>query len=330
MAALGHTVDSGSGASGDYVSLNALEAAQGQDLTDGGGDTYTATCTTTGDNAADTTAMEFYGWVTGAANYILVEAASTDRASASGWDTNKYRIEVTDPATDAVIRLGEEYVQFDGVQLRVIYSALERDVIKISSISALNAIKFSNCYIRGDLNVASNSNGINSTDGNLNLTVWNTIFTDFDGKAIILLGNEIIIYNSIIYNCNSVGLYMRGVSNWTVKNTVVFETSDDFYDDTTGSIIIDYCASDDNDGTNNVAESGGGAAWPDDFEGAASGDFRLKSGSNLVGGGTDDPGSGLYSDDIEGTARGSPWDVGAFEYVAPGGGGIVVLRRRRM
>ena len=57
MAALGHTVDSGSGASGDYASLSALDAAQQQDLTDGGGDTYTATCITTGDNAADTTAV---------------------------------------------------------------------------------------------------------------------------------------------------------------------------------------------------------------------------------------------------------------------------------
>jgi hypothetical protein len=39
-----------------------------------------------------------------------------------------------------------------------------------------------------------------------------------------------------------------------------------------------------------------------------------------VGTGTDDPGAGLYSDDITGTARTSVWDIGADEYVAAAGG----------
>jgi hypothetical protein len=38
-----------------------------------------------------------------------------------------------------------------------------------------------------------------------------------------------------------------------------------------------------------------------------------------VGEGTDNPGSGLYSDDIIGTARSSPWDIGAFEYTSGAG-----------
>ena len=93
--------------------------------------------------------------------------------------------------------------------------------------------------------------------------------------------------------------------------------SDDFYC-TVNLGTIDYCASDDNDGTHNVAEgTTGGAAWPNIFTDAANGDFTLKVGVALIGAGGK-AGSSLFSTDIEGTTRGTFWDVGAFEYVAAG------------
>jgi hypothetical protein len=116
-------------------------------------------------------------------------------------------------------------------------------------------------------------------------------------------------------NSNSYGMYLYGntkISNTIIygsyygarriggiheaRNCAVFNNVNDFHGTWR---IIDYCASDDNDGTNNVAESGGGAAWPLDFEDAANGDFTLLTGSNLKNAGT--PIRGLTLD-IEGDA----------------------------
>ena len=61
--------------------------------------------------------------------------------------------------------------------------------------------------------------------------------------------------------------------------------------------------------------------WDAAFTDYSNGDFSVKNDSSvLYGAGTDNPGAGLYSDDIIDTARSSTWDIGAFEYVAAGGG----------
>ncbi len=320
MAALGHTVDSGSGASGNYVSLNALEAAQEQDLTDGGGDTYTATCTTTGDNAADTPVVLISGWTTGAANYISIEAASTDRAVAAGLDTNKYRLAPNSGAASVGIDCREEYVRFDGLQ--IIVEDFSTSIGVYARLIGTSEIRVSGCRIEsGGVNTTY---GININDTDTTAYIWNNIVYKLNIGIYVKASAAAYVYNNTVYG-NSLGIARQGGTVDAVNN-VSFKNGTDL----SGTYnLIDYNASDDNTGTNNVAESGGGVEWPDDFVDAAAGDFTLKSGSNLVGGGTDNPGSGLYSDDIEGTERSSPWDVGAFEFVAAGGG-IVVLRRRRM
>ncbi len=328
MAALGHTVDSGSGASGDYVSLNALGAAQEQDLTDGGGDTYTATCTTTGDNAADTTAVDFDGWTTGIANYILIEAASTDRAEAASYNANKYRMEVSG-ATALIIR--EDYVRVDGLQIQLTASSVSsiRGIV-LTGQGASNDIRISNSRIKGVLSGTSvDCYGIYSGSTNVNLISWNIIVYGFvnganNANGVYVRNASFAIYNSILYG-NNVGVRIRDNAG-TVKNTASFTNTDDFLDSVGGS-TIDYCASDDGDGDHPVTP----ANWADVFENAAGGDFRLKAtDTDLHDKGTDDPsGSGYGDPDIDETARVSLWDIGAFEYVAPAGG-IVVLRRRRM
>ncbi len=307
MAALGHTVDPGSGASGDYASLDALIVAQAQDLTDGGGDTYTATCTTTGDKAADTTLCTINGWTTGAANYILIEAASTDRASASGWDTNKYRIENTDNES---IWIYENFVRIDGLQIGILYSSTANEyVLQIgATITAVNDIRISNVYLR----TAANQRGFRINDADAIVKIWNTIFAIGGGYYGLTINSTTVdIYNCVIYGASAGGGagINRTAGTVTVINSAVFNNADDF----NGTITEDYCASDDGDGNNPVTP----ANWADVFENAAVGDFRLKStDTDLHDSGTDNPGSGLYSDDIEGTTRVSTWDIGAFEFVA--------------
>ena len=97
----------------------------------------------------------------------------------------------------------------------------------------------------------------------------------------------------------------------TATNCVAGNCTDDF----NGTITIANCCSDDGDGANPQGPLG--ADWDNEFTDKDNGAFSLLVGGNCVGNGTDDPGSGLYSDDIIGTVRTSTWDIGAFEYGAP-------------
>lgn len=54
------------------------------------------------------------------------------------------------------------------------------------------------------------------------------------------------------------------------------------------------------------------------FVNAAGGDYHLaENDGGAKGFGTADPGSGLFSDDCDGQARGATWDIGFDQYVAP-------------
>ncbi len=316
MAALQEYVDPDATGAGNgnsptdaYTALTTWESTEQQDLTDGGGDTMTCTCLASS-GTADTTIIGINGWTTGAANYVLVEAASGDEAVASGWDAARYRLEITDSFG---IQIADDYVRLKGLQIYIKYvAANNKYCVQYVSIGVANDLRIEKCRLRGF--GSQNYGGIYTADADAKVTVWNTIIHDASTYGIYFDGSTLDVYNSVVYGDNSQMGINRVAGTVTVINTAVLNTTNDF----NGTMTIDHCASDDNDGTNNVAESGGGAAWPDDFVDAANGDFTLKSGSGLVGGGIDDPGSGLYSDDINGDARTSPWDVGADEYIAAG------------
>jgi len=167
--------------------------------------------------------------------------------------------------------------------------------------------------------------GIAWADAGSTVTIYNTVVSGFisasspadtDFYGCFLYSGTCYLYNCTLYG-NSVGIEagpFAGV-DVTVTNIISGNANDDFVC-TLGTITIDYCASDDGDGTNPVAPSGGN--WANEFVNAAGGNFALKAGGNCVNGGTDNPGSGLYLDDIIGTTRVTPWDIGAFEIAGVG------------
>ncbi len=321
MAALGHTVDSGSGASGDYASLNALEAAQEQDLTDGGGDTYTSTCTTTGDNAADTTAVAFSGWTTGVANYISIEAAPGDVAVKTGVDTSRYRLTNTTAGTPSLLVTVNH--------LRVVGLQIQHDS---SATTGSNCIRWTGGAGVFHVNACRITNGrfglrYERTSSAV-LSIFDTIIHDQNqsgGLVNISSGGIVNCFNSVIYNGGPEGFRMVA-GTATVTNCAVFLNTNDFQIDA-GTTTIDFCASDDGDGTNSTGPSG--ADWDNEFVDPANGDFTLIASANLDGGGVDDPGSGLYSTDMEGDSYVSTWPIGVDQIVAAGGVNSVPLLRHR-
>jgi len=139
--------------------------------------------------------------------------------------------------------------------------------------------------------------------------VINEIFAWGDGVTLY-------VYNNTVSDCYR-GIAFGSGSVLTVKNSTVFNNTDDFY----GTMTIDYCASDDVDGNHAVdLNENAGDEWTDNFVDYANGDFHLKSTApDLIDAGTDlSSDSDLsFSDDIDGDSRPSPyWDIGADEYPA--------------
>lgn len=286
------------------------------------------------DGSPDTAAVDADGFLTSSDYYLKIVTASSNRASASGLDTSKYILQVSNAhALDFHVNYG----WVDGLQIsNPAGSAGGQSCLYTSGQAAGNFLRYSNLYLVGRDDDTNYSAGIRFGDADTVAKVWNCIIQGCTGHssaaAMLLYGTTIDVYNCLSYNCYD-GFKTYDNGTISLYNCVSFASDGEDFEGNEYTATIDHCASDDGVGTNDVAESGGGAAWPNDFEGAATGDFRLKSGSNLIGACSDASG-GLFTDDIEGTVRGASWDVGPFEYVAAGGGGSIVpilqqMRRRR-
>lgn len=311
-----------------YLSLQACETGETTDLATAGNwlHIYCRSSAGTADTAVCTIGG---GWGLSSTSYILVEAASTDRASISGWSDTKYRLM---GGNGPVLTLAADYVRIDGLQIQMTTSDahLESAVTISGQTSGANDIRISNCRIRASGNASYRTPCIRCVDADAVVYVWNTICegmsaADNAGNAGIYVDNTagMKITNCIVYGA---GTGSRGINciagTVSVWNTAVLNHADDFVN--SGTLNLVTCASDDNDDGAAVAEDGGGADWTGDFVDGSAGDWTLLSGSGLVGTGTVDPTElGLGETDIAGTTRGVAWDVGPFEYVAAGGGAVV-------
>jgi len=273
-------------------------------------------------SAPDTTAVNIHYFITDATHYLRIYTDAANRAKASAWDTGRYILSVPNAVAMTIdwFSAGGDHVRVDGLQMTVpTVTASYQDVLVIQNVATESDIRLSNLRLKGAANDTYIQNGISGGGAQIAATIWNCIGTGFSPgydsthTPFGLSGSTINYYNCLSYG-NRVGFRAyTGIANF--YDCVSFNNSDDF-DVASATETVDYCASDDNDGTNNVAEgTTGGAAWPNIFTDAANGDFTLKAGVALIGAGGM-AGSSIFSDDIDGTARGAAWDVGPHEYVA--------------
>lgn len=296
---------------GDYTSLSAWESGEQADIV-AADEIATAECY----SMQDTADFSISAWTTDAARYIRIYTPASERHDGK-FDTSKYYLDVDFGAGGGTaLYMWESYVKIDGIQIRV-KASTNANCMAISNLTSPNRFEISNCIITSHASSTVAVSGLNCNATNLDTVyIWNCVVYDMtygSGGMGIGLGNgsNLYVYNCSVYNCYR--NIRRFSGTVTVKNTVSFGSSYDFV----GTMTIDYCASDDGDGTNAVTPSD----WSTVFEDYTAGDFHLKStDTDLIGAGTDDPGSGLYSDDIDGEARTSTWDIGADEYIAAGGG----------
>lgn len=234
--------------------------------------------------------------------------------STAKWSTSEYRIRASGTQQTFCTHSSTVYdVTLLNLQIEHNGSSTTNNTA-VACTSTSRTLKVGNCFVK--MSGASTSQEIavqmNASGGTL--VAWNTIAqgvgtisTNSAARAFSLGSGSMSCYNCVAHNFQN-GFYG---TNMVIKNSAVFDTADDFF----GTQTIDYCASDDGNGTNAQTS----VTWANEFEDHANGDFRLKAGTTkLKDTGVSDPGSGLYSTDIAGTTRTGLWDIGAFEWVPTG------------
>lgn len=294
-----------------YTSLAAAEAAEQQDLTAGDGNMMHFYCKSSS-GGDDTTAVIFGGWTTDAIDYIIVHEDGTDGGDGAcddvngQWDASKYLIDVSD---NCIVTY--ENLRIIGLQLDTDAGAKSFFTENYDEGAAL-ALHMSYCVCKG---TAAISGVYLSGNAGSQMDVYNNVIYSSadDGSGLLCAIGTMNCYNNTVRGFWK-GMYQTG-GTMVVKNCAVFLNNDDF----SGTIDIDNCASDDGDG-DNPQTLDNTDNYANEFTDSPNGDFTIvDAGSVCDETGLDNPGSGLYSDDIAGTARSSTWDIGAFELAGAAG-----------
>jgi len=251
---------------------------------------------------------------------IIIRAIG-DARHAGVWDdgaSSPHRLVAANAAL-AILRISVSSVTVDGMQIYNTEAVDSSNNCLYAGGAAYTGLRFSNLIL-----VSENAEGIRLNNPGIQVKLWNIVIYCPDGG-----GQEGLWIDAVstceFYNSTIEGFY-EGVAidavatSCSLKNNVIFNNTDDIFDGV--GVTIDYNASDDGDGTNPQDFTAEATDWNKVFTDYANNDYSLKDYTTspcCVGKGTDNPGSGLYSDDIKGETRTSIWDIGAFEYPAEGG-----------
>ena len=302
MATITRTVKS---SGGDYSSLSAWEAGRQGNLVTAG-NIERAECYT----MTDTTGFEIDGWTVDSSNYPFIEGASGQT----------YNLSVTDAVC---IFVYETALKINKISIGNVSPTSGRDILRIMSgyVDAGSYFEFSRMVFIGNNHASHTQSLISINDSDSNVTVFNCLFRNLR----VLTNNYAINVNaSTTCNCynntivgGEVGI-IRGGGNVIAKNNLLYtQTYPCFGTFATGT---DYNVTDHPEMHYTV--TGGGNTHDDvsqtfTFVDSGNGDYHLASNdAGAIGLGVTDPGSGLFSDDIDGQTRSAPWDCGADEEVS--------------
>ncbi|MBD3262326.1 MAG: hypothetical protein GF334_11795 [Candidatus Altiarchaeales archaeon] len=313
------TTNGTSGSTRAYASLNeAATALNDQNYAD---DVEVLCC----GSSSDVNSVSCQNWTSSSSYTATIKAntsASTGRHPGY-WSTSHYRLHVPSSAGSTALDInanGKVWV-VENIQIRL-------DDFRMTFLmdgSPATGSAWRNLIVIQDASATSGSgNHVSRIEGSsTDAVVENCVVVNIgaqEGKSLISCwpdAGNIVIANSLFRNIAS-GSSNRGVTKGTgnvkVVNSAVFNTNNDFFSTNSPSIDVDYCASDDGDGSNPISILN----WGDQFLNAdyvSDVDFRLSETSDLL-----DAGIGPASDsdvptlDILGNTRsGLAANVGPFE-----------------
>lgn len=305
---------------GDYTSLAAAIAGEDKNLV-----SLDRQLTIECYAKQDTSAVYFTrtAWTTDATRYILVTCPSTERHSGI-YSTSKYRLEVSNNTPfriDHGVFITVEWLQIHlvtGTDMRVVYFG--------GATASASNITLRNCIVRSYGGAQYNAGIHASYTGNSssNIYVYNNLVYGGDtvnnvhnyGLQSDIVGNYYFFNNTIISRYG----VKRNNGTFILKNNL-FQVVESTGTGTMGAgtnynrtnlSSLGYTVTgggNTSDATSQTFTFVDSSATPPDFH-LASNDAGAK---NL---GVSDPGSGLFSNDIDGQTRYGSWDVGADEIIS--------------
>lgn len=309
MAEIVKIIDPDMGIGYDYDSLFDWEAGQQQDLTDGGGDIAVAKCRCTG-GTVDSTIVAISGWTTNSSCYIKIWTDPSESYRHTGIfpSGNKYRISVS-LSNQVGINVDNRFVRIDGIALTAGVTGLWAVGIgNYTSFNDLSDFRVSNCVIqRTGSSTYSSGLEFKLNDVDAAARAWNNIIYDFSGSTpanhravhIDAGSSSATLY---CYNCTAVDC-STGYSNGIGADVNFIATNCGSSGATTGF-------------TSYITQTTCSSSTPS-FVNSGADDFHLSPGDTIwQDQGTSNPGSGLFSDDIDGQTRTGSWDIGADEYLS--------------
>lgn len=316
------TTNALSGANCAYRSLSIWEAARQADLPTGDIIEQCICESSHANHTADTTATTIDGWTTDATRYIEIKTSTGARHDGT-WNTAKYRLVLA--ASGHCILAVENDVRIEGLQLAPYGTATLNRWAFVSTATGSVTYRISKCLITPAAGSAQYDGGIKFATGPTggSAYIWDTVIYGFINNAAAHgIHIEDVDVSAYLYNLtiSSCGRGVKNAGTVTLKNCLFNACTVDAI----GTITDTYCATT-NDNTKGLTAAGTGNRFSitAHFLGAA--DFHLDSTfTDAIDYGTADPGSGLFSDDIDGVTRSGTWDIGADEYVAAGGLSIPV------
>lgn len=243
------------------------------------------------------------------------------------WNTSAYRIEVTNSA--GLYNQYAAHVRIYNFQIMVkctnggTHSIYRLATANNDTSSGAGYQIFKNCIARQDPTSTSGSTHgfIDSDPGGAGGTCYriNCLAYDCGNTGFVSDGTTWATNNLYNYNCTAYGNFYNFVD---VQKCVNCLSADPGFG--AGACYISTGTTGHSNNASTDSTAGGTSARINQtftFVDAASDDFHLAStDAGAKDFGLSDPGSGLYTDDIDGQTRTGSWDIGADEYVAAGGG----------
>lgn len=267
--------------------------------------------------AADTTSCNqaHLAFITTPLNFVQF----TGENRSATYDATKYRIEVTNQ--DGIYNNFPSHVRLDAIQVQItVSSSVGDDYSGIRLATANNTTtcdhRVSNCVVKIVVSGGATDNAFGFIDSDTThggtCKRWNCIaFGGYCGFSSD--GTSWATSNLSNFNCLGYGNEFNYIDVQICKNCISANptTGAGFGFLSTGSSGHSNNASDDNTAAGTAARINQTFS----FVNAAAGDFRLTiADTGAKGFGLTDPGSGLFSDDIYGTVRTAPWEIGPYEF----------------
>lgn len=226
----------------------------------------------------DTTKCTFAGWTTGPGTTTpnsLRIICPQKLSSQKGWSDSIYKMVISN---DDCLVIQLNYMSFMGVQVSLTNGDNTSDIMFDGSyVAGTSVITIDQCYAKAGTDSVCTCYSFQDSEQTFYIRSSIGIATS-TGRATYFVANT-----GYIYNCDFTGGasgFRSGTSGtYDVKNCVIFNTADDFIVGAGSSVTIDYCASDDGDGTNAIAPSGGD--WANEIPNYATDDWTPSNSGNI-------------------------------------------------